>query len=100
MKTFLTTCEGDKVDVTKIKTLTVEIPLKQIIGYNFCSVLNRYIPVHNREKFEVYYDRYVYPDRKIETQIRWETIGTLEKSIKFDLTIEEYYDKYCPLIRK
>lgn len=97
-KTFLTTCEGDKVDVTKVKTLFVEIPLKEILGYNFSEILQKYIPIHNREKFQIAFDYYKYPDGKIEKKIRWETMGTLEKDIKFDLTTEEYYKQVCPLI--
>lgn len=99
-KVYLTTCEGSKVDVTQIKSLYVDVPLKEIIGYSFSDHLNKYIPIHNREKFEVYHDHYVYEDGNVETKIRWESCGTLEKELNFQLTVDEYYDKICPIRRR
>lgn len=93
MKVFLTTRDGDKIDVTKVKTLFFEATLKEVLGYNFCEILNKYIPIHNRERFEVHHDHYIYPDDKIEKVIRWESCGTLENEIKPQIPIGEYYEK-------
>jgi len=98
-KVYLTTCEGNKVDVTQIKSLYVDVPLREILGYTFCNHTNKYIPVHNREKFEVHHDHYVYEGGKVETKIRWESCGTLENEINFELTTDEYYGKICPIRR-
>ena len=97
MKVFLTTKDGNEVDVTDVMSLNLEVPLKEILGYSFCKSLNKYIPIYNREKFEVYHDHYIYPDDKIEKVIRWESCGTLENEIKPEITIDEYYEKACPL---
>lgn len=99
-KVYLTTCEGNKVDVTEVKSLYLDVPLKEILGYTFDKYICKYIPIHNRERFEVHHDHYVYPDKSVKKVIRWESLGTLEKEMNFDLTVDEYYDKVCPVIRK
>ena len=55
MKFEITTLEGDVVSIDEyVGCLHYDVPLREIIAQVWCSVINKYIPIHAIERFELY----------------------------------------------
>jgi hypothetical protein len=66
------TVEGDVVNIDGYDMgRYIEIPLKAIKEYEWCDILNRTVPVHFREVFEVKHYTFIYSVGEYVDWITW-----------------------------
>lgn len=90
-KTEIETMEGDKLTLNVRKgALYLDVPLKEILGYEWCKILKRMIPVHAIERFKLKANYWIgeYPD-DVREELYFRSTGYTDQTKKKKKFFEE-----------